>query len=408
MAGIVVPAIASVLETDIWLLRQLQYQVQKEASKITAVYEFELLDRNWEPPAGACWVGRVGFGKMDFLPAGLREVVLAYLGGLETARIPAKRPPWGSPGWPSEVRPWVDSHLREHGAALERMEQVKHWGISSVIRLKTDREDFYFKAPQTSQPLFANEARLTANLAELFPGWVPLPLAIDTERDWLLFHDFGDTDTWNMPLETRTDFYRTYASLQVESIGHVEELLRTGCLDRRLAVLKSQIDPLLESQQATARVSSDKRPRLRALAPVLKDLCDRLAGYDVPATLVHGDLHLGNALVNGQRFQIYDWTDACIAHPFMDLLNIREEKDPKMEKQLLQAYFEAWQDYETMPRLFEMWRLAVILGMLHQAVSYDSIVKNLEPDSKKELDVTHEYLHGVLEEVQAFQAEAGM
>ncbi len=406
-ADIAVPALSAALGAQIWLLRQLQYQVLEESCRTTAVYECELLDMGWAPPAGARWVDLAAFKRMDFSPGDLGETVRTYLEGRARASIPPERPPWSMPGWRSEVRHWAAGQLRAHGAVLQRMEQVKHWGISSVIRLKTDREDFYFKAPQTSQPLFANEARVTAHLAALFPGRVPEPLAVDVARDWMLLRDFGTTASWRGPPEKRVALYRQFARLQIESIAHVDGLLQAGCLDRRLDVLAGQIDPLLGSERATARVDPARLAALRALAPELKALCNRLASYGLPATLVHGDLHTGNTFIGDSDFVVYDWTDACIAHPFFDLSFVAQEQDREIADLLVRAYLEPWQDFEPLPRLQEMWAIARVLTLLHHAFSYASIVQNLEPDSKKELDFTHYYLEGLLKAAEAYRERIG-
>ena len=39
----------------------------------------------------------------------------------------------------------------------------------------------------------------------------------------------------------------------------------------------------------------------------------------LPDTLVHGDFHPGNAFFDGDRAVIFDWSDACVAHPLFDL-----------------------------------------------------------------------------------------
>ena len=37
------------------------------------------------------------------------------------------------------------------------LEQVKQWGISSVLRIRTDDADAYFKTTSEGMPLFVNE-----------------------------------------------------------------------------------------------------------------------------------------------------------------------------------------------------------------------------------------------------------
>jgi aminoglycoside phosphotransferase (APT) family kinase protein len=115
-------------------------------------------------------------------------------------------------------------------------------------------------------------------------------------------------------------------------------------------------------------------------------MCGELAEYGVPPSLNHGDLHSGN--ITGQTLRFFDWTDACIAHPFLDLCTVISDVDevmPDERERVLEAYLQQWIAYEPMDRLREMWRLAAPLGALHQAVSYQHILATLEPTSKQEM-----------------------
>ena len=67
-------------------------------------------------------------------------------------------------------------------------------------------------------------------------------------------------------------------------------------------------------------------------------------------------------------------------------------KDEAHRETILTAYLEPWTAFAPMPRLREIFRLAYALLPLHHAVSYQHIVNNLEPDSKPELDMAHEFL----------------
>jgi hypothetical protein len=62
---------------------------------------------------------------------------------------------------------------------------------------------------------------------------------------------------------------------------------------------------------------------LAAAVPGLRAACAELAGHDVPASLVHGDLHLANVARGPRGYRFFDWTDACVAHPFLDLSTMR-------------------------------------------------------------------------------------
>lgn len=118
------------------------------------------------------------------------------------------------------------------------------------------------------------------------------------------------------------------------------------------------------------------------------------------ADLVHGDFHPGNVAVRDGRLWFFDWTDVCVAHPFFDLVTFLEFDDeqyePDRRARLLNAYLSVWADDESDKRVLEAWRLARILGALHQAVSYQHIVRTLEPAARPDLDWTHLFLRAIL------------
>jgi hypothetical protein len=56
-------------------------------------------------------------------------------------------------------------------------------------------------------------------------------------------------------------------------------------------------------------------------------LIDEAASLGIPDTLVHGDLHAGNIGLRGGRSVFFDWTDACVAQPFLDLVTFLDESE---------------------------------------------------------------------------------
>ena len=117
--------------------------------------------------------------------------------------------------------------------------------------------------------------------------------------------------------------------------------------------------------------------------------------------LVHGDLHTGNVAVRDGHHTIFDWTDACVAHPFFDLVTIlgsarRFPDIPDARMRMRDAYLSQWTAYAPMDRLREAADLAETLGALHQAVSYRHIVANLERKSELEENL-QDWLREVVE-----------
>jgi Ser/Thr protein kinase RdoA (MazF antagonist) len=190
------------------------------------------------------------------------------------------------------------------------------------------------------------------------------------------------------PVEVREDVLRTFARLQIEAVSQVDRLLGAGCLDRRLAWLAAQAERWLPAIDETSRMlgidaatwlSADEMVELRAAGPQLAAMCGELAAYAVPPALVHGDLHLSNVAHGPRGYLFFDWTDACVAHPFVDMISIFQEEEGALRDRLRDAYLTEWARFEPPYRLLRAWGLAEPLGALNHAVSDRSIVANLEP-----------------------------
>jgi hypothetical protein len=183
---------------------------------------------------------------------------------------------------------------------------------------------------------------------------------------------------WGVLVAQRQAFLSDFGRLQITAVADVDKLLAAGCLDRGLAQLPAQIEALLTSEMMLASVAEAEAKQLTALIPQLQESCAVLASYGLPETLVHGDLHGGNAAVADEGFVYFEWTDACITHPFFDMLNIFFEEDTAVRAQLRDAYLAEWTDFAPMAKLLEAWSLAELLGAVHHAVSYWQILANIE------------------------------
>jgi hypothetical protein len=400
-AAEIVPLFERRLGTTPWLLRQLAFAEDEEANRLEAVFELALRDPSWEPPAHGRWVGGDDLDGLRLRDEAHRELLAAYLDALARDDVPAARVPWARPGWLEEVREWLQVEVGRLGHALLGIEQRKQWSISSVLRIRTDGPDLYFKV-SAPLPLFVDEGPVTAMLAERFPGYVPAPLAVEPERGWFLLSEFEELVGWRPPLDVRREVLTRFAGLQHRSADQAAGLIAAGCLDRRLEVLDQQIDPLLADPEAVARLQPEEREELRRRAPAFHEACRRLGEIGLPATLVHGDLHVGNVARHGGELLYFDWTDACVAHPFIDLLSLQWEHDEAERESLLEGYLGAWNGVAPPERLREAAALAAIVIPLHHAVSYHTIVAGLEPAAKPELDATHSFLREALARASAW------
>ena len=100
-----------------------------------------------------------------------------------------------------------------------------------------------------------------------------------------------------------------------------------------------------------------------------------LAEY--PSSLVHGDPHTGNVVPTLEGFALFDWSDASVAPPWMDLLDVLFEEDRAIGEQLIDAHAQA------LGIRLPWARIAPVLGAYH-ALSYRAILNAIEPSVRHE------------------------
>jgi hypothetical protein len=366
------------LGVDTVLLRRLAVADDRDAGHRLGAFLLEPRDPSWRRPAGARWLGRADLAALD-LPAPLLPSVADWLAEQEGGPRPPERPAWARPGWFAEAAAWTRGRLVELGRApTGPVEQVKSWPISAVLRAPTLAGAVYFKA---APPLFAAEPLITRGLAERFPDRVPAVLAVDSDRSWMLVEDVG------APIEARPDdalrerVLRALGEMQRATLGRAGELFGIGCADRRLPVLDREIDTLLAEAGPVSGASPTAIAELRAHAPLVRALLAALDDAGVPPTLVHGDLHTGNVALRDGQPALFDWTDASVAHPFVDLATLFDD-DEEPTPRMADAYLASFREVAPPERLRAPLRLGRALGALLQAVSYHHIARSCEPAAR--------------------------
>ena len=112
------------------------------------------------------------------------------------------------------------------------------------------------------------------------------------------------------------DILSLYAGVQVDLTVDAETLVALGVPDIRLGTLPAQAEELLGE---VAGLESETRERLVAALPEIRELCDELDSFGIPATIQHDDLHDGQVYVRDGDYVLLDWGDACVSHPFFTL-----------------------------------------------------------------------------------------
>jgi hypothetical protein len=366
------------LETSV--LRCAFQRGDEERREEYSIYVLENRFPTWQPPANYRWAGRADL--LAVADAEQRASIDAHLAEAEGRPIPALRTPWCLPGWLDAATAWVTSQLEDLGRPpIGPIDQVKNWSISCILRARTATGAVYFKTA-AALPLFVNEPVVMAFLARRHPAHIPAPLRIDAERGWMLLDDFGPSLRESGAAAERQEMLRVFGHLQRDYVASTDDLLAVGIPDRRLARLVEQVDALAADEAWLAGLTEDEVEQLRDALPQVREMCAALAECGVPQTLVHSDLHLGNVAARGGSLVFFDWTDACVTHPFFDLISVFGEEDEAVQAQLRDVYLAGWGDYASPELLHKAWRLARTLSDLHQAISYQHILMGLEPSAQ--------------------------
>jgi phosphotransferase family enzyme len=269
---------------------------------------------------------------------------------------------------------WIDATLDALGRRRTgEVEQphVRPW--STVLRVPTGERPVWFKA---NGPGSVYEAALLRLLGRLAPSYVVPPLAIDLDRGWSLSPDGGTTLRGLRADPVRWErILPMYARLQEQLSGRVGDLLAAGVPDLRPAAMPGHLDRLLDEPTLDA----DLAGQLRELRPAYVDWCAQLAADGVAVSLQHDDLHDANVFAGGDGYRIFDWGDACVAHPFGTLLvTLRSlayqaglAPDSAELARVRDAYLEAWTDGQDRATLRSSADLAMRVAKVGRALAWE-------------------------------------
>lgn len=391
----VAPVLAAVrdqLGIQATILRYADVQIDSAAHQLHAVCIVEPSSSDWQTPSVRTrWIAAEELAELELAQPAQRPVLMMYLAELDGAPTPALRVPWAYPGWHASALAWIEAQLARLGYhLLAPVAQLKTWALSCVLRAQTSAGAVYFKT-SARLPLFADEPQIIAALSTRYPELIPAPLAVDRERGWLLLADVGAELHAQTELPHWTTVLSAYGEMQRHAAADLDWLHANGCLDRRLAWLEAQIEPLLCSPEVLSRLTADELARLRVLVPQIQARCAELDNCGLPPTLVHGDLHGGNIGYHAGRYAVFDWSDACIAHPFTDLptmlYDIRERwPDPAIQASARDSYLTQWSSYAALEQLQATWTLAAPIAALHQATSYHALVCSIEQTERHAIE----------------------
>lgn len=311
---------------------------------------------------------------------------------------------WTDDVWFAEAQEWIRQRLDDAGlrstAPVEQL-HVRPW--STVLRVPTAGGDCWFKA---NIQACAHEAAVVSVLACERPDRVPELLAVDLERGWMLMGDGGErlreVIERERSLRRWLDLLPEYAQLQLDVAHRADELVALGAPDRRLEKLASQYEDLLDQL--------DDVDDSRALAPRVREMCEQLAGFGIPETIQHDDLHDGQVFVREGRYLFFDWGDSCVSHPFFSMAvtlegqlawGLDDIEGSEDIQPFRDAYLRPFAHCASPAALEKAQAIALRLGWICRALNWHRIASALDSPAREEA------LRGTELRLQLFRAGLG-
>ncbi|MEL6983155.1 MAG: phosphotransferase, partial [Actinomycetota bacterium] len=270
------------------------------------------------------------------------------------------RHPWARPGGPAADHRWVAGRVAVTGPPR----QHRTWNLSAIWSYPTADGRVWLKCVP---PFFAHEAAVI----ELLDGEdVPRVLAADGPR--ILLAELGGRDGYDASDGEQMAMLDALVDLQLRAGDRADAFVAAGVPDLRTGVLGPTLAHLVE------RLVPVGDPRHRPLQALVDELPDRLARVDAdgPAsTVVHGDAHGGNCRLGAERPIWFDWGDAFIGSPLLDLVC-----DWDKSTEVRRHWLARWADHAK--DVAGAWEAIVPIALLRQAWVYQRFCDNIEPSEQ--------------------------
>jgi hypothetical protein len=314
---------------------------------------------------------------------------------------PTRRPAWFAPGWYDEVEQWVDQVLDAAGRRRTGPPRVvRVWSLSAVLRVPTTDGEVWFKAACDH---FRGEPAVHRVVAEHLPEVVPELVGVDEGRGWLLMEPLRGAGDANRAEGAEAALARTWARTQIASLGFRDALVAAGARRRDAGDTVAAWRRVLTDSPEPDRLTEEERRRLVEADEEVAALVHALWACGFPDTLAHGDLHLGNVAWDGRALRVFDWTDGCVSHPFLDGSHLAcfDDRRP-VDPALLRAFVDPWRSAWPGADVDRAGTLAPAVDLVFQVATFDQIRAATEEASQWELgDVVPHLLRRIPAAVRA-------
>ncbi|WP_331499361.1 aminoglycoside phosphotransferase family protein [Nocardioides sp.] len=262
---------------------------------------------------------------------------------------------------------------------------MKVWSLSAVLQVPCAPAAVWFKA---SCRHFHAEPALTRLVVEVLPEHAPPILAADEQRAWLLMDEMPGADEDHEdapPAGLGPAAARIAATTQLRSLDHLEEIERAGVPERGLARTLHVFDEILVGSTELDELTPDEVAAARGVREAVHAVVEELASLGLPETLVHGDLHPGNVAHDGDTVALYDWSDAAVSHPFLDIVLLTKRLPEDEGRAARAVYAEAWRAAYPDVDVDRALELAVDANTIYQMVTFEQIYRAQEDASYWEM-----------------------
>lgn len=290
-------------------------------------------------------------------------------------------PEWASRGWHATAALWaVEMMGRAGNPPVGRLILTRVWSLSALGWIAGKRGRCWFKA---CPPWYRGELTALATLQALGAPYLPDVVAIDHDRGWLLMADAGATSPDDPAVQGAAA--RALGSLQAGMTSSVPEILASGWEDRSLRATADAVALLFNETDELSHLEPEERRLLRGLEG---EAVEALQVEPLVAdSVVHGDFYFDNVAGSATGPVILDWSDACIGHPFVDVVQLQLYGDiPDRDwPDFLDSYLASWSSALPLMALRDEAARVGRVGHLFFAESYRRIQECQDPWSRWEL-----------------------
>lgn len=312
----------------------------------------------------------------------LAAVVARACAELDPPRTPVLRPDWYRRGWFDRIESWIDAALAPLGRRRTGpVEPFRIWSISAVVQVPTDGGALWCKAPCAH---FRNEARIHAALAPMLPELVPALVAVDAAEGWVLMEPLAGAEGSTRAAGAAAEAASRWAAAQLDTLEHVPLLLQAGLEHRGVDATVATFERVAAGSPERSMLTAAELAEVDAAVAPAIELIREFWAAGIPDSLAHGDLHLGNVAWDGRTMRIFDWTDGCISHPFLDGSHL-VRFDGGSGARASATFVDAWHAAFPAVDVERVVALAPLADLAFQLVTFDRIAAATEAQSAWEL-----------------------